>query len=180
MHISYLHSQTHFYIGIWELTKTQNKLLLFFVQNLHKITSKQQLMEQVWGRIVTENSVGQIISILRNYLEQNPSKPQIIITHYGQGLSFEGKVLNDDVKKLKTVNNKQKSVKVSKNWLLLIPLVILFGLLLRGEFNQTKSQESVKSVQERSKRLLILPMTFSDDSINETDKKGMQSAISHL
>ncbi len=34
-------------------------------------------MEQVWGRIVTENSVDQIISILRNYLEQNLSNHKL-------------------------------------------------------------------------------------------------------
>ena len=47
----------------YKLTKIQNKLFNYLTSNPGKIISKQTLMVEVWGRIITENSVDQFISI---------------------------------------------------------------------------------------------------------------------
>ena len=47
------------------LLKIQNELFNYFVTHPDTILSKQTLMVDVWGRIITENSVDQFISILR-------------------------------------------------------------------------------------------------------------------
>jgi DNA-binding winged helix-turn-helix (wHTH) protein/tetratricopeptide (TPR) repeat protein len=158
----------------FKLTKTQNKLLAYFITNPHKITSKQVLMEQVWGRIVTENSVDQMVSILRNFIECDVSKPKLIVTHYGQGLSFEGKRVDDALTNQEAATKKSNNKYFSKWLLLILPIILLLWLLLNDKVSVTKPQSEVET---RDKKLLILPMTFSDESIDSIEQKGMKSLL---
>ncbi len=156
----------------YKLTNIQRNLLNFFIENPNRVYSKQNLMEQVWGRIVTENSVDQIISILRNYLEEKPSKPNVIVTHYGKGFSFEASF--HIVEPIEVQASKLKSKPV---------LWALLALILGTVFwfvvpTQTQTASSItKTTENKNRKLLILPINFDGASIAQIEQKGMMASL---
>lgn len=151
-----------------KLTKLQKKLLNYFIDHPQTIIPKTILMENVWGRIVTENSVDQFISILRNHLEKNPSKPSIIVTYFGEGISFEGDVIEQSIK-----NDRNQS----KIKLLLLPL-LLIALVVIYQFNK-QSLSSVKNLAElnNDQKILILPMSFEGNAVGSVAQQGMKDLL---
>ncbi len=116
----------------FKLTKTQKKLLNFFLNNPNKIHSKNEIMERVWGSIVTQNSVDQIIVILRSYIETDPKNPEMIVTHFGQGLCFEAQVPKPQETN-RTKNNNHKQVGLLKIGIV-ITLLFLMALWVKYSF----------------------------------------------
>ncbi len=71
------------------LSSKENVLMKFFLQNIGRVFSKQQIYMQVWGdAVVDENTVMVYISHLRNKLEENPKKPRYLKTVWGLGYKF--------------------------------------------------------------------------------------------
>lgn len=66
------------------------QLLLFFCKHPNQLFSKSQLYEQVWGEefLGEDNTVMVHIRKLREKIEENPSKPQYIVTVRGLGYKF--------------------------------------------------------------------------------------------
>lgn len=157
----------------YKLTKTQRKLLKYFLDNPREIITKQTLMQEVWGRIVTENSVDQVISILRGYIEVDPSKPNIIITHFGQGISFEAQV---NFQNKNNKNNTDTSIKKNINKMLplvFILILVVIGLLYIYLPNPSNKQDKSNNNQQ----ILILPMVFKGDSISLIEQQGMKALL---
>jgi len=156
-----------------KLTKMQKNLLNFFIRNPNIITSKRQLMAKVWNRVVTENSVDQIISYLRSYLEENPKKPNIIITHFGKGISFEGslKKINDSNK----IPSKRPLVQIAA--LLVIALSVLFVVYLKTNTIETARTNSLVQPAFAAKKILILPTSFDDQTIDSVSQNGIRSLM---
>ena len=156
-----------------KLTKIQKKLLNYFLAHPKVIISKEKLMEDVWGRIVTENTINKFISVLRSYLEENPAKPSIIVTHFGHGISFEG-----DVKtRQKNHNNIRPTNKLKiliSSCLFIVILVIVIIWLY--ESASIKQDNSIKNLQ-KNKQLLMLPMSFQDESISEVQQQGINEIL---
>src|SRR5579871_6302503 len=75
------------------LTPTAFDLLLFFVQNPHRLIAKEELLQAVWGRrVVEEGNLAQYISHLRKALGENPDHPGLIATIARKGYQFTGDV----------------------------------------------------------------------------------------
>lgn len=73
-----------------ELSALEFDILLFFVQNLGRPFSREQLMEQIWS-INSSNfaaSVTTQISRLRKKIEADPTNPKYLLTVYGIGYRF--------------------------------------------------------------------------------------------
>ncbi|GGE64022.1 response regulator transcription factor [Priestia taiwanensis] len=72
------------------------KLLAFFCQNCNRVFTKEQLYYQVWGDdlLYDENTVMVHIRKIREKIEENPSKPQYLLTLRGLGYKMvsHGKV----------------------------------------------------------------------------------------
>ena len=66
-------------------------LLLFLVQNINRVFSKEDLFERIWGL----DSLGDVSTVTvhiarkREKIETNPSKPQYIDTVWGAGYRFK-------------------------------------------------------------------------------------------
>lgn len=73
-----------------KLTHTEYKLLEYLVLNTNKILTHQELLRHVWGSEYGKESeyLRTFISQLRKKLEEDPSKPKIIITVQGFGYRF--------------------------------------------------------------------------------------------
>lgn len=77
---------------IVRLTATEFKLLAYLAGNAGRILTHQAILNQVWGY----SEIGQMeylrvyIRQLRKKLEENPHKPQIILTESGIGYRFIG------------------------------------------------------------------------------------------
>lgn len=70
------------------LTAMEYKLLLIFINNRGKVLSRQRILEDIWdvaGDFVNDNTLTVYIKRLRDKIEEDPAKPQIIKTVRGLG-----------------------------------------------------------------------------------------------
>lgn len=79
-----------------ELTAREFEILHYLAQNLGRVVSRERLYEAVWGEdsFGCDNTIMVHIRHLREKLEDNPTKPQYIITMKGLGY----KLVNPDEK----------------------------------------------------------------------------------
>lgn len=162
----------------FQLTKIQKKLFNYFIEHPNITLSKQTLMDEVWGRTVTENSIEKTLSKLRNVIEDNPLTPQILITHHGHGISFEGKIENISPKEaIEKIDKSGSALQNVKNRRLLYSILILGFIFFVWNYSPNKTSQTlaVPQVQNlmKNQRLIILPMTFDDISNNTVQKKGL-------
>lgn len=74
------------------LTAKEYKLLVYFMRNPMKILSRNQLLEAIWdldGNFVDENTLAVNIRRLREKVERDPSKPELIKNVRGLGYIWE-------------------------------------------------------------------------------------------
>ncbi len=85
--IDRLHSQVYREDVEVKLTAKEYKLFLYLAENSNKIVNKERLCEVVWGEdyIGYDNTISVHVRRLREKLEENPSKPKIIVTVIGLG-----------------------------------------------------------------------------------------------
>lgn len=78
---------------IIKLTTTEYTLLVLFAQNEGKVLTHQYLLKQVWGPSYLNESqyLRVYIAQLRKKIENDPNKPQHLITESGVGYRFVGK-----------------------------------------------------------------------------------------
>lgn len=73
-----------------KLSSKETKLIKFFMENPHKVFSKEELYQNVWHETESDdNSIMVYIKYLRNKIEEVPSKPQYIKTLWGIGYEFD-------------------------------------------------------------------------------------------
>lgn len=74
-----------------DLTPIEFKLLAAFIQGRGAVLSRQQLLDQVWGRdiFVTDRVVDTHVGNLRRKVETDPDKPVFLISVRGVGYRFE-------------------------------------------------------------------------------------------
>lgn len=71
-----------------ELSRTEQKLLKFMVDNRGRNLTRSMLIDAVWtgeADYVDENALSVTVKRLRDKLEENPAKPEYIQTVYGIG-----------------------------------------------------------------------------------------------
>lgn len=70
-----------------ELTAREFEILHYLVQNIGRVISRERLYETIWGEdsFGCDNTIMVHIRHLREKLEDNPTKPQYIITKKGLG-----------------------------------------------------------------------------------------------
>ncbi len=73
-----------------ELTILENRILLYFLQNIGRVISREELMEVVWGYTsnVNTRTLDMHIVRLRKKIEVNADKPKYLITVRGMGYKF--------------------------------------------------------------------------------------------
>lgn len=77
---------------VLELTFREFELLKFLAQNLNQVFSRETLLEKVWGYeyFGDVRTVDVTVRRLREKVEDNPGKPEYILTKRGVGYSFGG------------------------------------------------------------------------------------------
>ncbi len=73
-----------------ELTILENRILLYFLQHMNRVISRDELMQVVWGYSsnVNTRTLDMHIVRLRKKIEQNPDKPSYLQTVRGMGYKF--------------------------------------------------------------------------------------------
>jgi DNA-binding response OmpR family regulator len=75
-----------------ELSAREISIFKLFVENPDRVYTKQQIYENVWeDGYFDENSVTVYIRHLREKIEDNPNKPEYIITVWGIGYKYSPK-----------------------------------------------------------------------------------------
>jgi DNA-binding response OmpR family regulator len=77
-----------------ELTAREFDLLMQFARNPGRVYSRQQLLDLVWGygHDGYEHTVNSHINRLRAKIEQDPSKPDYVLTVWGVGYKFNDRL----------------------------------------------------------------------------------------
>src|ERR1700746_93292 len=92
------------------LTSKAFDVLVFLVQNPHRLVSKEELLQAVWGdTFVEEGNLAQYISHLRKALGDVSEQPQLIVTIARKGYQFTADVTVGDA----TDAARQPAVQVS-------------------------------------------------------------------
>ncbi|MCL2136217.1 MAG: response regulator transcription factor [Coriobacteriia bacterium] len=74
-----------------ELKTMEFKLLSYLMKNQNRVISKEELFRRVWeDSITSDNTLNVHIRRLREKLEDDPNKPQLIKTVWGTGYLFAG------------------------------------------------------------------------------------------
>ncbi|MBO0452966.1 response regulator transcription factor [Candidatus Enterococcus murrayae] len=75
------------------LSALEYRLLLVFVNNPKIIVTREQLLDELWdaaGEFVNDNTLTVYIKRLREKIEENPARPEIILTVRGMGYRLGG------------------------------------------------------------------------------------------
>jgi len=74
-----------------EISALEFKLLSAFIRNRGRLLSREQLLDEVWGRglVVTERVVDNQVSSLRKKIESNPAEPRVLVSVRGLGYRFD-------------------------------------------------------------------------------------------
>ena len=77
-----------------DLTKKEFELLFLLVQNKGVSYSRTKLLDLIWGYNFEgyEHTVNSHINRLRNKIEENPSKPNFVLTSWGVGYKFNDEI----------------------------------------------------------------------------------------
>ncbi|MCI9597335.1 MAG: response regulator transcription factor [Firmicutes bacterium] len=74
-----------------KLTSLEFKLLSYLMKQENKVISKQELFAQVWqDKFTGDGTLNVHIRKIREAIEREPSKPQYIVTVWGDGYMFKG------------------------------------------------------------------------------------------
>ncbi len=75
-----------------KLTSLEFRLLSYLMKNENKVISKQELFEKIWkDKFTSDGTLNVHIRKIREAIEQNPGKPEYIITVWGDGYKFIGR-----------------------------------------------------------------------------------------
>ena len=75
------------------LSALEYRLLLVFVNNPRVIVTRSRLLDELWdaaGEYVNDNTLTVYIKRLREKIEEDPARPQIILTVRGTGYRLGG------------------------------------------------------------------------------------------
>jgi DNA-binding response OmpR family regulator len=74
-----------------EISALEFKLLSAFIRNRGRLLSREQLLDEVWGRglAITERVVDNQVSSLRKKIESNPAEPRVLVSVRGLGYRFD-------------------------------------------------------------------------------------------
>ena len=75
-----------------ETTPLEFKVLTSFVRHRGRTLTRQQLLDEAWGRdtFITERVVDNQITNLRKKIEPDPSRPRYLVSVRGMGYRFDG------------------------------------------------------------------------------------------
>jgi len=73
-----------------QLTNMEAQLLRYLVGNCGRVVSRKSILEEVWGlhEDTDTRAIDNFIVRLRRYIEENPSKPEHLVTVRGVGYRF--------------------------------------------------------------------------------------------
>jgi DNA-binding response OmpR family regulator len=72
------------------LTAREFELLVLLAEHPRQVFTSEQLIERLWGDAGDRHTVTVHIGRLRDKIERDPQRPQLIVTVWGVGYRFEG------------------------------------------------------------------------------------------
>lgn len=79
--------------ALLELTGAEYKLLCFFLRHPNAVLSKEQILDALWdceGNYIDSSALTVYIRRLRMKIEDDPGKPQMLLTVRGMGYKWNG------------------------------------------------------------------------------------------
>ena len=80
------------------LSALEYRLLLIFINNPENIITRDRLLDELWdaaGEFVNNNTLTVYIKRLREKIEDDPSRPQLILTVRGTGYRLGGSYVSE-------------------------------------------------------------------------------------
>lgn len=154
------------------------KLLVFLIENRHRLVTKRELLDAVWGEtVVSESALSKAIARLRKALEDNPSKPKYIETVHALGYRFTAKV---QVIEQPTENKPHRAGNRRSSFMrvLFIGMLMLVLLLVSLELSDFWTGRSAKQEPLKVMSLAVLPLVnLSGDPEQDYFVDGLHEAL---
>lgn len=86
-----LHGQVYKNGELLELTAAEYKMLCYFMKHANMVLTKEQILNQLWdcdGNYIDNNTLTVYIRRLRMRIEDDPGKPEMIVTVRGMGYKW--------------------------------------------------------------------------------------------
>ena len=154
------------------------KLLVFLIENRHRLVIKRELLDAVWGgTYVSESALSKAVARLRKALEDTPSKPKYIETVHALGYRFTADI---QVIEQPTGN---KSIQASTRRrtftrILFAGILIIVLLLLSLELSNLWMEKSSKEEPLKVTSLAVLPLSnLSGDQEQDYLVDGLHEAL---
>lgn len=114
------------------------EILLLFARNAHKTITSDEILSEVWPEIVvTQDSISQCISKLRQVFKDDPRKPRVIETIPKKGYRLIAQVqfvdesqIDHDIRPLKQTSNPKSTAGILAAIAFLVTGLILYGTAL--------------------------------------------------
>ncbi len=154
------------------------KLLVFLIENRHRLVKKQELLDAVWGEAyVSESALSKAIARLRKVLEDTPSKPKYIETVHALGYRFTAEIQvieqPTENKPIQTISRRSTFTKILFTGALLIVL-----LLLSLELSNLWTERPTKEEPLKVTSLAVLPLkNLSGDPEQDYIVDGLHEAL---
>ena len=171
--------------------------LLLFVEHNGELLTKDQLMADLWpGRVVEENNLTQVISVLRHVLGEQPGENRYLATVPGSGYRFIADVLRGPSSRTQQVTTQEIAVPVSTETsrprraaLVALTTGLAVALLVYGWYSHWRPTGDTvvsadaspsESVALPSRTVAVLPFeNLSADDNNAYVAVGMAESVLH-
>ncbi len=170
-----------------ELSARSFDLLCFLIDNAERAVSRQELLDELWGdRVVTDNTLSQLVSSLRRSLGDSADQAQYIRTVHGYGLQWAAQTENQAHADL--IEDAEPSVSAARpranRWLLWLILLALVGLLIAtlmslraGREGNAGSTQPVAALPTRQPGQIVLAiLPIQSDQQAESELLGLSIA----
>lgn len=90
-----LHGQAYKNGELLELTAAEYKMLCYFMKHANMVLTKEQILNQLWdcdGNYIDNNTLTVYIRRLRMKIEDDPGRPEMIVTVRGMGYKWNVKI----------------------------------------------------------------------------------------
>jgi TolB-like protein/DNA-binding winged helix-turn-helix (wHTH) protein/Flp pilus assembly protein TadD len=161
------------------LPRIPMELLLFLVERRGQLVTREEIIEQIWGKDVfldTDNSINAAIRKIRKVLKDDPEDPRFVQTITGKGYRFVAPTVEVQIPLVEQGGSTVKPARASWNrlgWIAIL-VAVLVVMLAGGRYFLRYRARSDSAKNSKRVMLAVLPFAnLSNDPQQEYFSDGL-------